>query len=64
MKSKAVAKYVKISPRKVRLIMDQIRGKKVEEAFNLLTFAHQRGAFMVKKLEINTLTEKFLLNIL
>jgi large subunit ribosomal protein L22 len=50
MKSKAVARYVKISPRKVRLVMDQIRGKKVEEAFNLLTFAHQRGAFMVKKL--------------
>ena len=50
MKSKAVARYVRISPRKVRLIMDQIRGKKVEEAFHSLTFAHQRGAFMVKKL--------------
>ncbi len=50
MKSKAVARYVRISPRKVRLIMAQIRGKKVEEAFNLLTFAHQSGAFMVKKL--------------
>lgn len=50
MKSKAVAKYVRISPRKVRLIMDQIRGKKVEEAFNMLTFAPQKGALLVKKL--------------
>ena len=50
MKSKAVAKYVRISPRKVRLVMNQIRGKKVEEAFNLLTFAPQRGASVVKKL--------------
>ena len=50
MKSKAIARYVRISPRKVRLIMDQIRGKKVEEAFNSLTFAPQRGASMVKKL--------------
>ena len=50
MKSKAVARYVRISPRKVRLIMDQVRGKRVEEAFNLLNFANQRGALPVKKL--------------
>lgn len=50
METRAVAKYVRISPRKVRLIMDQIRGKKVEEAINLLAFSPQKGAFILKKL--------------
>ena len=27
METRAVAKYVRISPRKVRLVMDQLRGK-------------------------------------
>lgn len=50
MKSKAVAKYVRISPRKARLIMDQVRGKKVEDALNLLSFAPQKGSAILKKL--------------
>ena len=45
-----MAKYVRISPRKVRLIMDQIRGKRVEEALNKLSYAPQKGAFILKKL--------------
>ena len=50
MESRAVAKYMRISPRKVRLIMDQIRGRKVEEALNLVSFTPQKGAFILKKL--------------
>ena len=50
METRAVAKYVRVSPRKVRLIMDELRGKKVEEAFNLLTFSPQKGAYLLKKL--------------
>ena len=50
MESRAVARYIRISPRKVRLIMDQIRGRKVEEALNLLSFAPQKGAFLLRKL--------------
>jgi len=50
MEVKAVAKYVRVSPRKIRLLMDQIRGKKVEEALNFLTFAHQKGGPMLRKL--------------
>jgi len=38
METKAVAKYVRISPRKVRLVVDLIRGKKVEEALAILRF--------------------------
>jgi large subunit ribosomal protein L22 len=50
MEVKAVAKYIRISPRKARLIMNQIRGKKVAEALNLLVFAPQKGAFVLNKL--------------
>ena len=50
MESKAAAKHIRISPRKVRLMMDQVRGKKVEEALNLLSFAPQKAAFILKKL--------------
>jgi large subunit ribosomal protein L22 len=32
MESRAVARYIRISPRKVRLIMDEIRGRRIEEA--------------------------------
>lgn len=50
MAAKAMAKYIRVSPRKVRLIMDQVRGKKVGEALNMLSFAPQKGAFVLKKL--------------
>ena len=50
MEIKAIAKYIRISPRKMRLLMTEIRGKKVEEALNLLTFAPQRGASILRKL--------------
>lgn len=50
MESRAVARYIRISPRKVRLMMDEIRGRKIEEALNQLSFAPQKGAFILKKL--------------
>ena len=50
MEVRAAAKYIRISPRKIRLIMDQIRGKKIEEAVNLLSFSSQKGAFILRKL--------------
>ncbi|MFO7987693.1 MAG: 50S ribosomal protein L22 [Desulfatiglandaceae bacterium] len=50
METRAVAKFIRISPQKVRLVMNQVRGKRVEEAVNLLMFAPQRGAGIVRKL--------------
>ena len=50
MEVKAVARYVRIPPQKVRLIMDEVRGKKVEEAIRMLTFSPQKGAHLLKKL--------------
>lgn len=37
------------SPRKARLLVDLIRGKKVDEALNLLTFTTKRAAVNIKK---------------
>ena len=50
MEVKAAAKYVRISPQKIRLLMNQVRGKKVDEAIQVLTFAPQKGSAILKKL--------------
>ena len=50
MEVRAIEKYIRVSPRKVRLLMREIKGKKVEEALNLLTFAPQKGAPILRKL--------------
>ncbi|MGH3087625.1 MAG: 50S ribosomal protein L22 [Rubrobacteraceae bacterium] len=44
---KAVAKYVRIAPRKARLVADEIRGKSYPEAINLLQFTNKRAARIV-----------------
>ena len=38
-----------ISAQKARLVADQIRGKAVGEALNILAFSPQKGAALVKK---------------
>ena len=49
MEARAIAKYLRISPRKVRLNADLIRGKRVEDALNLLTHTPKAGAKVVSK---------------
>ena len=49
MEVKAVAKYVRIAPRKVRVVMDLIRGKNVAEAFAILKFTPKVGADAIEK---------------
>ncbi|MCW8196236.1 50S ribosomal protein L22 [Proteobacteria bacterium 005FR1] len=39
----------RLSAQKARLVADQIRGKSVEEALDLLTFSAKKGAAIVKK---------------
>ena len=36
MEAKAVARYVRVSPRKARIVLDQIRGKEVPAAIRKL----------------------------
>jgi large subunit ribosomal protein L22 len=49
MEARAVAKYVRTAPRKVRLVADIVRGKKVEDALHLLSFTPKAGAKLVSK---------------
>ena len=41
---KAVAKFVRIAPRKARLVADEVRGKSYPEAASLLQFTNKRAA--------------------
>ena len=50
MEAKAKLRYLRISPRKVRIVADAIRGQYVSEAFNILNFSHKRASVPVKKL--------------
>src|SRR5690606_23571977 len=45
----ATLKGAKLSAQKARLVADQIRGKKVDEALNLLTFSNKKAADVIKK---------------
>jgi large subunit ribosomal protein L22 len=47
---RAVRKYLGISPQKVRLVIDQVRGRQVDEALATLQFLPQRAAMSVAKL--------------
>lgn len=49
MEAKAIAKHVRMSPRKVRLVVDQIRGCSVNEAYALLQFSKKAAAVPVGK---------------
>ncbi len=46
----ATLRYLRVAPQKVRLVVDMIRGKKVEEALNILHFSPKAAAKPVAKL--------------
>jgi small subunit ribosomal protein S3 len=45
----AILRGVRISPQKARLVADLVRGKKVDNALNILTFSPKKGAEIIKK---------------
>ena len=49
MEAKAVAKYIRIAPRKVRVVMNLIRGKNVADAVAILKFTPKAGADVIEK---------------
>jgi large subunit ribosomal protein L22 len=49
MEAKAVARYVRISPRKARQVIDLIRGKSLAEALAILRFTPKHGSRIIEK---------------
>lgn len=49
MESRAVAKHIRISPRKARQVVDLVRGKSVGEALNILRFMPNKAATPIYK---------------
>jgi large subunit ribosomal protein L22 len=50
MEFKATVRYLRISPQKIRLVVDLIRGKQVGQAIDVLRFTKKRGAKHIEKL--------------
>ena len=49
MEVRAVSKYVRVSPQKVRMLVNAIKGKPVEAGLNILKFMPQKAASIVEK---------------
>ena len=49
MEAKAVAKYVRMSPSKLKLVADLVRGKDLRDALNILKFTPGKGSEIVEK---------------
>ena len=49
MRARATSKFIGLSPRKVRLVIDTVRGKNAKEALSMLKFMPQASSFEVAK---------------
>lgn len=49
MEAKAIAKYIRMSPMKVGIVLDLIRNKNVNEAFAILQYTPKDAAVVVNK---------------
>ena len=53
MEARAIAKGLRIAPRKARLVIDLIRGKSVEEADRILSNINKEGARLSRKVLVS-----------
>jgi large subunit ribosomal protein L22 len=49
MESRAIARYIRMSPQKARLVVDLVRGKKVNDALAILTLSPKKSSGVVAK---------------
>ena len=49
MEARAISRYNRHSPRKMRLVIDLVRGKQVNDAFAILQFSKKKGAEIIDK---------------
>jgi large subunit ribosomal protein L22 len=48
MEAKAIARFIRVSPRKTRLVAANVVGRPVEDAMNILKFTPQKGAEVIR----------------
>ncbi|MBI4613792.1 MAG: 50S ribosomal protein L22 [Planctomycetes bacterium] len=49
MRFQASHRFARITPRKARLVVDQVRGRHVDEALSILRFSRKRAAGYIRK---------------
>jgi len=49
LETKAVEKYIRMSPRKIRYVVDMIKSKPIEDAIDILSLTPRKAAAVVKK---------------
>ena len=49
MEARAVSRFIRISPRKARLVADQVRGKSIEEALAILALTPKKASPILRK---------------
>lgn len=55
MEVRAVAKYIKVQPRKVRIVADEVRGKAAQQMADTLRFHPSKGAFYLRKVIVSAI---------
>ena len=53
MEARAVVRHVRMSPRKMRVVANLVRGKRVDEAMSMLKLMPKKGATVIRKLIIS-----------
>ncbi|MEW5826829.1 MAG: 50S ribosomal protein L22 [Candidatus Bipolaricaulota bacterium] len=49
MEARAIARFVRMSPRKARLVVDAIRGKNVNDALRIVQLSSKKAALPIRK---------------
>jgi large subunit ribosomal protein L22 len=58
MEVKAVGKYIKVQPRKVRIVADEIRGKSAVYSAHLLRFHPSKSARLLRKVLVSAIATR------
>ncbi|MDD3853498.1 MAG: 50S ribosomal protein L22 [Syntrophomonadaceae bacterium] len=49
MESRAIARYIRVSPNKARQVADLVRGKDIDEAIGILRYTNKKSAPLISK---------------
>ncbi|MBT3478826.1 MAG: 50S ribosomal protein L22 [Candidatus Marinimicrobia bacterium] len=49
MEAKAITRQIRQSPRKIRIVLDEVRGRDVDDALNYLHFSKAKAAVQIEK---------------